>query len=41
MVSARTPVAWEWVSENSFSAATTLPIRRDEDGAEHDDEEQP
>ena len=28
MVSAITPVAREWASENSFSAATTRPIRR-------------
>ena len=28
MVSAMTPVAWEWVSENSCSAAITLLMRR-------------
>ncbi len=28
MVSAMTPVAREWVSENCFSAATTRPMRR-------------
>ena len=28
MVSAITPVAREWASENSFSAATTRPMRR-------------
>ena len=28
MVSAMTPVAREWASENSFSATTTRPIRR-------------
>ena len=28
MVSAMTPVAREWASENSFSAATTRPMRR-------------
>ena len=33
MVSAITPVAREWASENSFSAATTRPMRRCSTGA--------